>query len=122
VEPEKFLNEEGNKLNGLEILKRFVTGHDSLTYVKRRNIQIRRWEERRQRRVAAGLPADPPLVDKAILDSLIEKFRNQASAIRVLKQKSFHPDMGEQSGASGEKNYIVRKKFGSQPRNERPPW
>jgi len=121
VEPEKFLNEEGNKLNGLLLLSQFVTDHASLTYVRKRNQQVKRWEEARKQRVEAGLPADPPQADKAVLDQILLQLKSQAT-VMPLKQKSFHPDLAQADAKQGaEKNYIVRKRFGSN-RHHRPPW
>lgn len=80
VDPEKFMNEDGGRLNGLALLSQFVTDKASLSYVRKRNIQIKRWEQARQKRVEAGLPADPPQPDPAILASMVEQFQAQMVA------------------------------------------
>jgi hypothetical protein len=123
VEPEKFLNDEGSRLNGLALLSQFVTDKQSLTYVRKRNIQKKRWEAARQKRIAAGLEADPPQPDPGILEAMVNQFKSQMT-IKPLKQKSFHPDLGSPSSATkqdAQKNYIVRRRFGTN-RHERPPW
>ena len=38
VDPEKFMNEDGERLNGLALLSQFVTDKESLSYVRKRNI------------------------------------------------------------------------------------
>ena len=50
INKDKFTG-KGDRINGLGILKEFVTGKASLTYVKRRNEQTKRWEYYRQKRI-----------------------------------------------------------------------
>lgn len=79
VDPKQF--EEADraraKAKGKEVnnLKEFVTGKTSLTQEKKRNEQIKRWAEYRQKRIEQGLPADPPDVDPAILKALVDSLK-----------------------------------------------
>ena len=126
VDPKQF--EEADraraKAKGKEVnnLREFVTDKTSLTQEKKRNEQIKRWAEYRQKRIEQGLPADPPDVDPAILKALVDSLKGQGT--EVLKQKTFVPKFesvsSDQTGQN-EKSYIVAKKYGSN-RDFRPPW
>lgn len=79
VDPKQF--EEADraraKAKGKEVnnLKEFVTEKSSLTQEKKRNEQIKRWAEYRQKRIEQGLPADPPDVDPAILKAMVDSLK-----------------------------------------------
>ena len=79
VDPKQFEEEDRAraKAKGKEVnnLKEFVTDKTSLTQEKRRNEQIKRWNEYRQKRIEQGLPADPPEVDPAILKALVDSLK-----------------------------------------------
>lgn len=79
VDPKQF--EEADraraKAKGKEVnnLKEFVTEKSSLTQEKKRNEQIKRWAEYRQKRIEQDLPADPPDVDPAILKAMVDSLK-----------------------------------------------
>ena len=79
VDPKQF--EEADraraKAKGKEVnnLKEFVTEKSSLTQEKKRNEQIKRWAEYRQKRIEQGLPADPLDVDPAILKAMVDSLK-----------------------------------------------
>lgn len=57
------------KVDGLKMLREFITDPGSLSSTKKRNEQQKRWEYYLQERLAAGLPAkaeqmDPKLVER----------------------------------------------------------
>lgn len=115
------MNEDGGRLNGLALLSQFVTDKESLSYVRKRNIQIKRWEQARQKRIEAGLAADPAQPDPSVLAAMMEQFRAQMAA-KPVQQKSFHPDLGSAlQKQDAQKNYIVRKRFGAN-RHIKPKW
>lgn len=105
--------------NGMGILKEFVTDHDSLSYVKKRNDIDRRWEYYRNERIQQGLPADPVETDPAYIQKMMERLRRQMTK-KAVPQKSFHPDLEEDKRGVA-KNFIMAQKFG-QNRDYRPPW
>lgn len=60
------------RINGMGILKEFVTDHESLSYVKKRNDIDRRWEFYRNDRIEKGLPPDPVQIDPAYIKMLMD--------------------------------------------------
>ena len=65
------------RIDGLGILREFVTDHASLTYAKKRNEQVKRWEDARKSRIEQGLPADPPEADQSLLQARLEALNNK---------------------------------------------
>ena len=65
------------RIDGLGILREFVTDHASLTYAKKRNEQVKRWEDARKSRIEQGLPADPPEADQSMLQARLEALNNK---------------------------------------------
>jgi hypothetical protein len=78
---EKYRKED--RIDGLGILREFVTDKASLTYVKRRNEQLKRWQQARQARIDAGEPADPPDADLSMMKALLDEL-NAKQTKRVL--------------------------------------
>ena len=110
-----------DRIDGLGILREFVTDHASLTYVKRRNEQLKRWQEARERRIARGEPGTPAEADNSMMRAMIDQL-NAKQVKRVLPQKTFVPQMLEDDDKQGSaKNYIIKQRFGNM-RNFRPPW
>ena len=55
----------------------------SLTYVKKRNEQIKRWEDAKRERIEQGLPGDPPEQDASMLRAQLDAM-NARAVKRVL--------------------------------------
>ena len=61
-----------DRIDGLGILREFVTDHASLTYVKRRNEQLKKWQEAKDRRIARGEPGTPAEADNSLMRAMID--------------------------------------------------